>query len=174
MICLDKKEELRQRMAISLLKNIIRTNLPSFTLIRIYGNAEIEFAYYAKKVAEFWQLQKTEILDEKTIPIGNNDEDYYTWILSEIPTISDFDEWLVTSRDSYGYWAEVKSGNRLDTIKELWHKDKKMGGQRLGYSKGFFAINKSINMIIQVGCFLGGRDKGYSSENYYTLTILRI
>ena len=48
--------------------------------------------------------------------------------------------------------------------------DKKIGGQKVGYSKGFFAINKSINLIIDVGCRLGVYDRGYNPEYHYTLS----
>lgn len=172
--CLDRQEELKKRLAINSLRNTIKINLPSFTLKTIYENSEADFLFYEEKIKVFQKLWKADELGEELSRVGTNDEHYYEWILTEIPCIGDCDIWLVTSRDSYGYWAEIKGSNRLDSIKELWHKDKKTGGQILGYSKGFFAINKSINMIIDVGSRLGVYDRGYNPEYYYTLSTLKI
>ena len=145
-------------------------------LLNIYEHSEIEFVHYADKIGDFNRLFKFCELDEKLILRGHDDEYYYEWILSEIPDISNFDEWLITSRDSHGYWVNIRASDRLDSIKELWHKDKKTGGQYKysRYSKGFFAINKSINMVIDVGSRLGRYDKGYNPEYYYTLSTLKI
>jgi len=171
---LDRKEELKKKLAINSFKNHIKENLSSFTLVKIYEHSEAEFAYYAEKIKDFRQFINAGELNEKINHIGNSHEHYYEWILSEIPTINDFDKWLVTSRDSRGYWAEVKAGSRFDSIRELWHEDKKSDGQIGGYSLGFFAINTSINMIIDVHCYLGGQDRGYNSEDYFTLSTLKI
>jgi hypothetical protein len=171
---MDKKEELKKRIAINSLKNKVKANLPSFTLIKIYENNEADFAYYQEKLNENWDLFQSSKLNEKLNPVGNNDEHYCEWILSEISDIRDSDEWLITSRNSYGYWAKIRSSQRFEAIKELWHSDKDTGGQKPGYSTGFFAINTNINMIIRVGCFLGGRNKDYNSENYYTLITQRV
>ena len=171
---MDRKEELKKRIAINSLKNTIKMNLPSFTLIKIYERNEADFAYYSEKISENSHLFKNLKLDEKLSPIGNSDAHYCEWILSEVPDISDLDEWLVTSYGSLGYWAKIKSGNRLYAIRELWNMDKETDRQTRGYVKGFYAINISASMIIQVGCFLGGHDRSYNSENYYTLTTLKI
>ncbi|MCL2416104.1 MAG: hypothetical protein FWD01_04745 [Defluviitaleaceae bacterium] len=171
---MDRKKELKKRIAVNALKNKIKVNLPSFDLIKIYDDNDTDFAYYAEKIKENWHLFNESKLDERLCPIGNSDEHYCEWILSEVPNISDSDEWLVTSSGDYGYWAKIKSGSRIDAIKELWSKDKEIGGQKLGYSKGFFAVNINGGMIIRVGCFLGGNNVNYNSENYYTLTIQKI
>ena len=171
---MNRKEELEKRLALNSLKNRIKFNLPSFTLLKIHENNDNEFAYYKEQIERFQLLWKKEQLPERITRTQNKDEHYYEWILTEIPDINDNDKWLITGRYSYGYWAEVKSGDKYNAIKELWHKDKDIDGRERGYTKGFFAINESIGLVIQVGCFLGIYDRGYNPEYHYTLTTLKI
>lgn len=147
--------------------------MESFVLLEIYEDNRSELTYYVEQMDRFLRLWHSSKIDEKRKRIGNKDEYYFKWILNEIPSISDNDEWLISReglRQGYynKYWAKMKGIDRLGCIKDLWYMEKMGTIQRkYGYAVGFLAINKTIGLIIDVGV--------YSDDEYhYTLSTLKI
>ena len=172
MLLSAKKEELRRKMSLNETRNIVKINLPSFSLIEIYGDKEVEFAYFKEKWSDFYKAQRAGELDIKISPTGKCDQYYCDWVLSEIPEINDFDEWIITNmRGDYKYFAKIKAGDKFDSIKELWHMDKSITNKNTGYVDGIFAINATIKKFISVGCFLGPWDLGFHPEYNYQLEV---
>ena len=165
---MDRKIELKKKIAFNSVLNFIKYNFTSFDLIKFYSDTEDDFAYYMEKWNDYSQADKTGKINVKICPTGKGEEHYFDWILSEIPNIGDFDEWVIFKHGEYKYFVKVKSNNKFFAIKELWSMQKDNNNHQV-LSNGFFAINTSLKKIIDVGCYLGGVDLGFNPECYYQL-----
>jgi hypothetical protein len=175
---MDRKKELSSRLVRNSLKRVV-AEMNSFTLLEIYDDDNTETKYYARLTEKFCQLSNLSKLQEKHYPISPKDyENDITlrWILNEVPCISDDDEWIISGSGMYHEnfsrcYALIKGNDRLACVRDLWNMDKYsnqvQGRQALGYVSGFYAINKTIGTIIEVGIFS-------NDEYHYTLSTLEI